>query len=263
MSALIPIHPCGVIVDVLRFAYETDFRFVPNGPTIRGRWFRTDQDAAVVDHDNAFTSLQWQGDWQLLHDHGQVGEVPGATRTWVQPLTFANWGYRHTAGPEEYWRNGATSVFLPLERNTFGVPLACGAGGEPPPPPVPSPCSTEPVPRQLWMHKVDPDGLCPCAPDHIEINYLSDFQGWPSADLPTPCHPEGLTFGGAIYCAVPPDVPGWRLAFTGGLISIGATTIISFTANPFELVAEINLVVNGGWPGCSGVIRWRVDDLPP
>jgi len=234
------------------------------GEEFEVEWFFTADHAKVFPFANAFSSRQWQGSFLLQSDTGQVGEIPDAEWTWVPGLNDIAWGFRRPAGPQDYWASGPTSsVWLPLARFPNGVPFDCLVPPiNPPGPPVDTPCNSVPVPSRLWAHKVDPLGLCPCAPSTIQLDFLSDFQGWVSDDLATPCHPGGMTFGCAMACFVPPDLAGFRLAFNGGLVSIGSSTIVSQTDDPFVITFDVNMVVEGGNPGCSGVIRWRVDGNP-
>jgi len=80
-----PGHPCGSIVDYLRFTYKTDMRLVSGQPGIKIGWQKARPESKVWNGKDVMRSRIWESFWRQKVDRGEFGEVYGAPREWITP----------------------------------------------------------------------------------------------------------------------------------------------------------------------------------
>jgi len=111
-------------VQRLRSCYETDCVYYRDSPvTARIRWFFVPEGTPVLPFGTAFTSNEWidepEGDQE-------IGEVPGAARTWVDgspPFPVDNAG--PPCGTADQFANGAVIADAGAPLNVFGGVACC------------------------------------------------------------------------------------------------------------------------------------------
>lgn len=126
---MIPVHPCGSVVDCVRSCYTTTIRFAAGGDPQPIRWFFTPPNAPLLGIPTVFDSRNWSefratGTWP-----DPVGEVSGAGRTWSNGDTpFRDLqGYHGRCGPDAAWAGELPLAGqVPLLLNAAAVAVACG-----------------------------------------------------------------------------------------------------------------------------------------
>ena len=125
---MIPINPCGRLVDFIRRPYQTDFQFFANNPLrVRVAWYPCLPSAPPIEFPTPFMSRQWNSDqWPQY----TVGEV------WAAPHPFLNTPAKPTAtgahqcGTAEEWLGLTYPPAGPeVEYNADGLPTCCGVLG--------------------------------------------------------------------------------------------------------------------------------------
>lgn len=124
-----PGHPCGSIVDYLRFTYKTQMRLVKGQSGIMIKWQKARPESQVMNGPGTIRSRIWESDWRTEADLGQFGEVYGASRKWIvpevtPPILCAKGPY----WPEIY-KPGVKSTdaftYPVLRMDSQGRPIAC------------------------------------------------------------------------------------------------------------------------------------------
>jgi hypothetical protein len=117
-------------VQRLRSCYETDCVFYSDSPlTARIRWYFVPEGTPLLPFGTAFTSNAWLDEPEGDQD---IGEVPGADRTWVDgspPYPVDNAG--PPCGTADQFANGALVATAGAPLNVFGGVACCPLPPEP------------------------------------------------------------------------------------------------------------------------------------
>lgn len=122
-----PIDPCGMVMDVVRTAYERDCKFFrANDTVIPVRWYRAPETAKFFPVAHKINSLAW---YSSPWDAEGVGEVYAAISKWKSGFTPPTALGQDFCGPLEYFRQGCEfNPFNDTPRDQWGVAIECGAG---------------------------------------------------------------------------------------------------------------------------------------
>lgn len=250
MQEVIPMHPCGLAMDVIRSAYKTQMRLAPGSDPVEVRWFFPET-VNIMPIPHTFGSNIWDNDWRLLEDDDQVGEVFGSPREWLSGAPDAAFGYAAPAGPRSYWNGGPPGAWTPLALNVQGVPLQCLGGPLPPPAePVQTECCPDPIASHLWVVRLPPtDTFCPTWPEFVGADYDPGSEGWISAEIPVPTGGPVLTL--LFRCReIAPDVWRWTIVRLLDGVQDGPEFLgESPSCDPFHVAFKVLL----SWTGCSGL----------
>lgn len=232
-----PIHPCGSVVDAVRSCYRTKMRFSPDTDLVEVRWYLSPAGAPFLPRPTCFNSLNWATDGERDSDTGLAGEVPGEPRPWSNGNTagISRMGFKGSAGPDDYWLNGAPSpVWLPLELTSEGIPVACGG------PPPPLPCYGPGLPATLYCRITRLTGGCFDLDGDLEFTQTSSTTWAATIEIG----------GGEWVWELECRVVEWSInAYFDGFPR-GSTQYPLVTVDPFVLDAGATV---GGVPGvCDG-----------
>jgi hypothetical protein len=117
-------------VDELRSVYSTECRFFRDDPrTSTIHWYFVDEGTPNLPFGTAFTSNAWM---DSPEGDQEIGEVPGAARTWQNGLPpFPVAGDGHYCGTQEDFQMGGTVPVPPIALNVYGGASCCPLPPEP------------------------------------------------------------------------------------------------------------------------------------
>jgi microcystin-dependent protein len=147
---MIPIHPCGTIMDVLRVGYSTPMRFWLDDQTlINVRWFRANPGAKVFPGDNSFVSSNWDS----LPQFSPVGEDWPRVRNYDRGLNPLGYTGQSFCGDPDVWAHGAIRGVTPLIATDITGWAGC-CGEEPQRQPTGAGLGVGAIQWADWLHRL-------------------------------------------------------------------------------------------------------------
>lgn len=122
---MIPISPCGSVMDFLRSGYSTSmYSFAPDGSMIpfTARWYRAPAGAVELGERHQYASANYH---QGVDYPEQVGEILGAPRPWSNGRTPPSLAADNHCGGAAEWVGQLTRLTVPLPSHPDGQPLCC------------------------------------------------------------------------------------------------------------------------------------------
>lgn len=122
---MIPISPCGSVMDFLRSGYSTSmYSFAPDGSVVpfTARWYKAPPHSVELGVRHQYASNNYH---QGVNYPEQVGEIFGAPRPWNDAHTPPALAGDNHCGSEDQWVGQLARLAVPIPSHPDGQPLCC------------------------------------------------------------------------------------------------------------------------------------------